>query len=312
MDIASISPGPQVESLLAEAGLPVADLRDNRALTLLGVRDAGQLVGAVGIEVHGEAGLLRSLAVAPGRRGAGLGRELVSGAETWAVTHGVETLYLLTETAAEYFAGLDYEAVPRSGAPAAIAATRQFSDLCPASAAFMRKRLTVGIRPETDADIDAIDEVTAAAFETLAISSHTEQFIVRALRAAGALSLSLVAEIDGRVVGHIAFSPVTVSDGTPDWYGLGPVSVLPGHQRRGIGKALIREGLSRLCGMGARGCCLVGDPVYYRQFGFEAVPGFVHEGVPPDAFVALSLGGAVPRGTVGFHEAFQATGPVGT
>src|SRR5512134_337309 len=102
------------------------------------------------------------------------------------------------------------------------------------------------IRDETKADYAAITEVTAAAFESLEISGHTEQFIIEALRSAGALTVSLVAEVDGRVVGHIAFSPVAVSDGARNWYGLGPVSVLPEHQRRGIGKALIREGLSRL------------------------------------------------------------------
>ena len=102
------------------------------------------------------------------------------------------------------------------------------------------------IRAETDADIDAITEVTIAAFETLEISNHTEQFVVEALRAAQALTISLVAQVDGRVVGHIALSPVTLSDGTRNWYGLGPVSVLPEYQRQGIGKALIREGLARL------------------------------------------------------------------
>ena len=69
------------------------------------------------------------------------------------------------------------------------------------------------IRSETSADVSAIAEVTAAAFKTLAISNHTEQFIIEALRAAKALKVSLVAEVDGRVIGHIAFSPVTVSDG---------------------------------------------------------------------------------------------------
>jgi len=70
------------------------------------------------------------------------------------------------------------------------------------------------IRDETEKDKAVITEVTAAAFETLEISSHTEQYIVEALRAAGALTISLVAEMDGRVVGHIAFSPVQMSDGT--------------------------------------------------------------------------------------------------
>ena len=102
------------------------------------------------------------------------------------------------------------------------------------------------IRDETKYDAAAITEVTVAAFESLEISNHTEQFIIEALRSAGALTLSLVAEVDGRVVGHIAFSPVTISDGTKNWYGLGPVSVLPMYQRMGIGKALIQEGLSRL------------------------------------------------------------------
>ena len=69
------------------------------------------------------------------------------------------------------------------------------------------------IRNETVSDIEAIAEVTIAAFRTLPISHHTEQFIINALRAANALTLSLVAEMDGRVVGHVAFSPVTISDG---------------------------------------------------------------------------------------------------
>ena len=86
------------------------------------------------------------------------------------------------------------------------------------------------IRNETDADVGAITDVTVAAFKTLEISNHTEQFIIAALRAAGALTLSLVAEVEGRVIGHIAFSPVTISDGTRSWYGLGPVSVLPAYQ----------------------------------------------------------------------------------
>jgi putative acetyltransferase len=164
------------------------------------------------------------------------------------------------------------------------------------------------IRSETAADVSAITGVTAAAFKTLAISNHTEQFIIVALRAAKALTVSLVAETNGRVIGHIAFSPLTISDGTPNWYGLGPVSVLPEHQRQGIGKALIREGLSRLKDMNAKGCCLVGHPDYYRKFGFKNVPGLVHEGVPQEVFFALSFDGHTPQGTVAFHEGFKADG----
>jgi putative acetyltransferase len=165
----------------------------------------------------------------------------------------------------------------------------------------------ITIRQETDADVRAITEVTEAAFQTMEISDHTEQFIVTALRKAGALTVSLVAELDGRVVGHIAFSPITMSDGTADWYGMGPVSVLPQVQRQGIGKALVPEGLARLKGLDARGCCLVGHPEYYRKFGFQNTPELGLEGVPPEVFFALSFEGHVPRGTVSFHDAFRAT-----
>ncbi|HUF09391.1 MAG TPA: N-acetyltransferase [Rhodothermales bacterium] len=166
----------------------------------------------------------------------------------------------------------------------------------------------VVIRDETTADAAVITEVTAAAFESLEISGHTEQFIIEALRSAGALTLSLVAELDGRVIGHMAFSPVTISDGAKDWYGLGPVSVLPEYQRRGVGKALILEGLSRLKNLNAKGCCLVGHPEYYRKFGFENVAGLAVDGVPDEVFFALSFDGRLPQGRVMFHEGFAATG----
>lgn len=164
------------------------------------------------------------------------------------------------------------------------------------------------IRSETSADVSAIAEVTVAAFKTLAISNHTEQFIIAALRAANTLTVSLVAEMDGHVVGHIAFSPVAMSDGSPGWYGLGPVSVLPEYQRQGIGEALIQEGLSGLKGLGARGCCLVGHPEYYKRFGFQNPRGLVHEGVPEEVFFAMSFDGHIPQGIVEFHEGFKATG----
>jgi putative acetyltransferase len=164
------------------------------------------------------------------------------------------------------------------------------------------------IRNEMDDDVSTITEVTIAAFKTLAISNHTEQFIIEALRAADTLTVSLVAEVNGRVIGHIAFSPVTISDGTPNWYGLGPVSVLPEHQRQGIGKALIWEGLSRLKDLNARGCCLVGHPDYYKKFGFRNIPGLMLEGVPQEVFFTLSFDGHTPQGTVTFHEGFKADG----
>lgn len=161
------------------------------------------------------------------------------------------------------------------------------------------------IRDETAADVDAIAEVTIAAFETLEISNHTEQFIVESLRAADALTISLVAEIDGQVVGHIAFSPVTISDGSKDWYGLGPVSVLPEYQKRGIGASLINTGLSMLKDLGGQGCALVGDPSYYERFGFRHIRGLVYAGIPQEFFLAFPLSTDVPQGTVVFHQAFS-------
>ena len=164
------------------------------------------------------------------------------------------------------------------------------------------------IRKETTSDIEAITQVTIAAFKTLPISNHTEQFIIKALRAAGALTISLVAEIDGRVVGHVAFSPVIISDGATGWYGLGPVSVLPDYQKQGIGKALINKGLSLLKDMGGEGCALVGDPNYYKRFGFKNYPELIHEGIPQEVFLILPFTEKIPKGIVVFHEGFKANG----
>jgi putative acetyltransferase len=164
------------------------------------------------------------------------------------------------------------------------------------------------IRKEMESDLEAITEVTIAAFNTLPISNHTEQFIIKELRAAGVLTISLVAEIDDQIVGHIAFSPVTISDGSTGWYGLGPVSVLPEYHRRGIGKSLINKGLDLLKDLEAQGCVLVGDPNYYKKFGFQNYPDLIHEGVPQEVFIALPFSERIPKGIVVFHEGFLATG----
>jgi putative acetyltransferase len=164
------------------------------------------------------------------------------------------------------------------------------------------------IRNERNSDIEAISEVTIAAFQNHPISNQTEQFIVSALRDAKVLTISLVAEVEGRVVGHIAFSPVTISDGSQNWHALGPVSVLPEFQRQGIGKSLVREGLSLLKALGSQGCALVGDPNYYRQFGFRNIPELIYEGIPQENFLALPFGDNEPRGIIVFHEGFSAVG----
>ena len=101
----------------------------------------------------------------------------------------------------------------------------------------------VRIRPEHPADIDAISRITELAFRSHPYSNQTEQFIIEELRRHGALCVSPVAEVDGEVVGHIAFSPVEISDGSPNWYGLGPISVTPAFQRQSIGQALVNGGM---------------------------------------------------------------------
>jgi putative acetyltransferase len=163
------------------------------------------------------------------------------------------------------------------------------------------------IRDERPCDEAAIQVVIADAFRDMPFSDQTEVFIMPALRRAGALALSLVAEEDGEIVGQAAFSPVTI-DGKPGgWYGLGPIAVPPGRQRQGIGSALIAEGLARLRALGADGCLLVGHPDYYPRFGFRHEPQLTVPGVPPEAFMILPFGKVVPAGKVAFHPAFAAT-----
>lgn len=168
--------------------------------------------------------------------------------------------------------------------------------------------MSLVIRPECKSDEDAIGEVTRQAFASHPYSSHTEHFIVGALREANALTISLVAEQSGQVVGHIAFSPVTISDGTSGWFGLGPVSVLPSVQKQGIGRTLIERGLSLLRERGAAGCVLLGEPAFYGRFGFANSPGLVLSGVPKEFFLAFSFGSGSPQGEVTYHVAFSAEG----
>ncbi len=162
------------------------------------------------------------------------------------------------------------------------------------------------IRQETPADIAAIDEVTRQAFLHAEHTEHTEQFIVRALRNANALSVSLVAERDGAIIGHAAASPVRISDGTPRWYGLGPLSVAPAHQSQGVGSELVRRLLDNLRQLGAAGCVVLGDPGYYSRLGFKAGQGPLLAGVPPEYFQAQAFHGSYPSGEVSFHPGFDA------
>ncbi|MDX3775646.1 N-acetyltransferase [Chromatiaceae bacterium AAb-1] len=162
------------------------------------------------------------------------------------------------------------------------------------------------IRNELPSDTTAIEVVTVAAFKNTAHTDHTEQFIIRELRNYGALSVSLVAEDGGAVIGHVAVSPVTISSGAAGWYGLGPISVTPERQGSGIGTQLMWAVLNELRSSGASGCVVLGEPGYYSRFGFVADPGLVLSGVPPEYFQAISFSGSLPAGTVSYHDAFTA------
>ena len=167
--------------------------------------------------------------------------------------------------------------------------------------------MNITIRNESSEDIDAITALTVAAFEHEEHSSHTEQFIINALRRSKQLTISLVAIENDEIVGHVAISPVHISSGATGWYGLGPISVRPDRQNKGIGSALMNAALAELKRLGGAGCVLLGDPGYYRRFGFKVQPGLTLEGVPPEYFQALSLDGIFPVGRVQYQAAFDAT-----
>lgn len=161
------------------------------------------------------------------------------------------------------------------------------------------------VREENSADVDSIRDLIRTAFADKSFSSKTEQVILDALRDADALRLSLVAVLEGEVVGQIAFSAATVSEGQDSWYVLGPISVAPALQRLGIGSRLIAEGLSRLRERGAAGCVLVGNPNYYSRFGFRHDPTLLLEKWPAEVSLVYRFRPSDDRGAVTFHPAFS-------
>lgn len=163
----------------------------------------------------------------------------------------------------------------------------------------------IRIRSEEPSDAVPIGALIDKAFLGVPHSDQTEARIVERLRMAGALTLSLVALHNDALVGHIAFSPVTIEAEDLGWYGLGPVAVEPELQRSGIGRALIEEGLSQLRQMGAKGCVLLGEPEYYGRFGFLTTPKLTLDGVSAEYFQALAFSDDMPAGRVEYHRAFS-------
>jgi putative acetyltransferase len=163
----------------------------------------------------------------------------------------------------------------------------------------------VVIRDERTDDQPSIHDLTRRAFAPMSFAAGDEQDLIDALRARGGLTLSLVAELDGKVVGHVAFSAASAEDGSGGWHALDPISVEPELQRRGIGKSLIAEGVARLRGLNAAGCILVGNPAYYQRFGFRPFPHLAPETEPAEYFMILPMAVAEPKSKMQFHPAFH-------
>lgn len=162
----------------------------------------------------------------------------------------------------------------------------------------------IAIRPEQSGDEDRIHQVTQAAFTDHPHSEGTEPAIVAKLRDDGDLVMSLVADDGGEIVGHVAFSPASLSDGSDGWLTLGPISVAPSRQGEGIGRALVEEAERHLRKQGARGIVLLGDPALYGRFGFVQNTPMRLEGPLAQYLQILPFGDRIPDAAVSFAPAF--------
>jgi putative acetyltransferase len=165
-------------------------------------------------------------------------------------------------------------------------------------------RSNIAIRDETPSDAAAVAALIGAAFAPMPFAAGDEAALPALLREAGAVTLALVAERDGELVGQALFSAASVGGRPSAWHTLGPVAVAPGRQRQGIGSRMIVEGISRLRVAGAAGCIVLGDIGYYGRFGFRPAPGLAPPGEPAEFFMALPFGGELPAAAFGFHPAF--------
>lgn len=260
-------------------------------------------IGVIGFAVVvSEAREVRAVYVHPDAQHGGVGRALLRVLEDTARLRGVRDAWLDASLNAEAFyrrAGWRKVRDTRHAFPGGrdIACVHMTKSLAP---------LALTIRDETPADVAGVWSVNAAAFDR-----DAEALLVDRLRDAGALALSLVATLDDRVVGHVAFSPVTI-DGVPGALGLAPVAVVPAYQRCAIGARLVEEGLARLRDRGVGAVVVLGHPDYYPRFGFVPASRFnlrYRDRVPDEAFMAAEL---IPRalapasGVVRYHPAFDA------
>ena len=166
----------------------------------------------------------------------------------------------------------------------------------------------ISIRPEDKRDIDRVTEIIQAAFKDHSYSNQKEHLLVTELRNRGKLALSLVAEIESHLVGHIGFSRVFIDGDHVDWYGLAPVSVDPAYQNQRVGSKLITSGLAELKKRGARGCVVLGEPNYYERFGFQHHEELTMEDAPQELFLTMPFNRQLLSGTVTYHDLFTKFG----
>lgn len=161
------------------------------------------------------------------------------------------------------------------------------------------------IRNEQESDYLPIERLTKAAFEGKPYSSGTEEYLAQKLRDDNALTISLVAVVEGDVVGHIAISKVHIDGENHGYFGVGPLAVLPKMQGSGVGTKLLKSALSKLEDMAASCCVLVGDPNYYSRMGFELEKEIIYTGAPAEYFQSIRFSDDRLVGEVKFHSAFE-------
>ena len=157
------------------------------------------------------------------------------------------------------------------------------------------------IRQETDGDEAAIADVVARAFAGKVFADDDDPLLVGRLRDASALVLSLVATHKGQIIGQVALSPATIGAGR--YLCVGPLAVVPEHQRKGLGSALMGHALGVAQAYGRNGVVLQGDLNYYSRFGFEVFASVTYAGEGAEYIQVLPFTG-IPSGEVKFHPVF--------
>ena len=165
----------------------------------------------------------------------------------------------------------------------------------------------VQIREEQPQDADVIFTLTAKAFAGKPYSDGTEPHIIDRLRSDGDLTLSLLAVKAQSIVGHVAFSKVSINSIHNHWYGLGPVAVTPTLQKHGIGTTLINAGLKLMQERNAHGIALIGDPGYYSRFGFTSTGLLKYQDIPVEYVQYLAWKSEAPEGELTYCRAFDVT-----